>query len=78
MPKKKLPRNDTNVEDDPYKTLALVYNKEMDQLVVANTINNEVEKEDILGSNDKKKTRGQRQQTREIPQQIQMRKKKNW
>ncbi len=36
---KKWPRNDLNVEDDPYETLILVYRKVMDQLVEANTIN---------------------------------------
>ncbi len=35
-----------NVEDDPYETPIFVYNKEMDQLVEANTINNKVEEED--------------------------------
>ncbi len=37
--------NDIDAKDDQYETLALAYNKEMDQLVVANTISNEVEEE---------------------------------
>jgi len=41
--KKRWPRNDTDEEDDPHKTSALAYNREMDQLVVANTVNNEME-----------------------------------
>jgi hypothetical protein len=36
---KKWPRNDSNVEDDPYEALVFVYNRVMDQLVEANTIN---------------------------------------
>jgi hypothetical protein len=39
---KRWPRNNTNAEDDPYETPTLAYNREMDQLVVANTFNNEV------------------------------------
>ncbi len=46
-------KNNTDAKDDPYQTLALSNNKEMDQLMVANTINNEVNVEDILGLNDK-------------------------
>jgi hypothetical protein len=33
--RKKWPRSDLNVEDDPYETPIFTYNKEMDQLVVA-------------------------------------------
>jgi hypothetical protein len=51
-------RNDTDEEDDPYKTLALVYNREMDQLVVAIIVNNEMEKENILRPNDKEESKG--------------------
>jgi hypothetical protein len=51
------PRNDTNVEDDPYETLAFAYNREMDQLVVANTIENEMEKKNIPRLDDEKKQR---------------------
>jgi hypothetical protein len=31
--KKKWPRNELDVMDNPYETLALAYNREMDQLV---------------------------------------------
>jgi len=44
---KKWPKNDINAEDDPYKTPTLAYNREMDQLMVANTINNKVGKENV-------------------------------
>ncbi len=37
---KKWPRNDSNVEDDPYEALVLIYSMVMDQLMEANTINN--------------------------------------
>jgi hypothetical protein len=30
------PKNDTDAKGDPYKTPTLVYNREMDQLMVAN------------------------------------------
>ncbi len=55
---KRWPRNDTDVEDDPYETPTLVYNREMDQLVVANIVNNEVEEKNILGSDDKEESEG--------------------
>ncbi len=44
--KKKWPKNESNIEDYPYETLAFAYNKEMDQLVEANTIASKVEEED--------------------------------
>ncbi len=72
MPKKisnsilenKWPRNDSNVKDDPYKALVFTYSRELDQLVEANTISNEVEEEDFVvcpngemtESNDKKES----------------------
>jgi hypothetical protein len=37
---KKWPINDLNTKDYPYESLILTYNKVMDQLVEANTINN--------------------------------------
>jgi hypothetical protein len=37
----------------PYQTHALAYNKEMDQLVVANIVSNEVDEEDVIGLDDK-------------------------
>jgi hypothetical protein len=37
---------------------ALAYNWEMDQLMVANTFNNEVEKENILGPDEKEESKG--------------------
>jgi hypothetical protein len=46
----------------PYETPALAYNREMDQLVVANTIENEVEKENIPRLGDEK-SEGQKQHT---------------
>jgi hypothetical protein len=55
---KKWPRNDINVEDDPYKTFALAYNREMDQLVVANIVNNEVEDENISGLDNEEENKG--------------------
>jgi hypothetical protein len=39
---KKWPRNDSNAKDDPYEATILTYNREMNQLVEANTINNQV------------------------------------
>jgi hypothetical protein len=44
-----------DAKDDSYQTLAFSYNREMDQLVVANTIINKVDVEDILRSNDEEK-----------------------
>jgi hypothetical protein len=44
--KKKWPKNESNAEDDPYEILAFAYNKEMYQLVEANTITSKVEEED--------------------------------
>jgi hypothetical protein len=38
--------------------LALTYNREMDQLVVANIVNSEVEEENIMGSDDEKESEG--------------------
>ncbi len=35
---KKWPRNKSNVEDNPYQTLASAYSKEMDQLVEEDSI----------------------------------------
>ncbi len=46
-------KKNTIVEDDPYETPTFAHSREMDQLVVANTINNKVEKEDISGLDDK-------------------------
>jgi hypothetical protein len=63
----KWPKNDTYAKDDPYETPTFTYNRETDQLMVANTINNEVEKENILGLNDEDEMGGQKQHTRKIP-----------
>jgi hypothetical protein len=46
-----------DVEDDSYQTLAFFYNREMDQLMVANTIINEVDAKDILGLDDQEKSK---------------------
>jgi hypothetical protein len=54
--KKRWPKNNTDAKDDPYQTPTLSYNREMDQLMVANTINNEVDAKDILGLNDKEES----------------------
>ncbi len=51
--KKRWPKNHTDAKDDSYQTPEISYNMEMDQLMVANTINNGVDAEDILGLNDK-------------------------
>jgi hypothetical protein len=40
------PKNSVDAEDDPHEAPVVAYNKEMDQLVEANTINSEVEEED--------------------------------
>jgi hypothetical protein len=40
------PRNDVDTKDDPHEALILVYNREMDQLVEANTISSKVKEED--------------------------------
>jgi uncharacterized protein YaaW (UPF0174 family) len=37
---------------DPYQTLALSYNKEMDQLMMTNTIINKVDAKDVSRLND--------------------------
>ncbi len=50
---KKWPRNNTNAKDDPYETPTLAYNREVDQLVVANIVNIEVEKRNISRVDDK-------------------------
>jgi hypothetical protein len=52
---KKWLRNDIDVKDDPYKTPTLAYNREMDQLVVANIVNIKVEGKNIMGPVTKKK-----------------------
>ncbi len=44
----KWPRNESNAKDDLYETSTFAYNREMDQLVEANTIINEVEEEDSI------------------------------
>jgi hypothetical protein len=49
---KRWPRNDTNVENDPYETPTLAYNMEMGQLVVANAIN----KDNILRLDDEEES----------------------
>jgi len=36
---KRWPRNNIDAKDDPYKTHAFAYNREMDQLVVVNIVN---------------------------------------
>jgi hypothetical protein len=54
--KKKWPKNESNAKDDPYETLAFAYNKEMDQLVEANTITSKVEEEDSTTCIDAKMT----------------------
>lgn len=51
------PRNDMDAKYDPYQAPTLAYIMEMDQLVVTNTINNEVEEEDILESDDKEENK---------------------
>ncbi len=53
---KRWPRNDTNIENDPYQTHALAYNREMDQLVRANIVSNEVDEEDIIGLDEKEES----------------------
>ncbi len=45
-----------DVKDDSYQTLALFYNREINQLVVANKITNEVDVEDILGLDDEEES----------------------
>jgi hypothetical protein len=55
---KRWPRHDTNAENDPYETPTLAYNREMDQLVVANTVNNEMEEENIPGLDDEEESEG--------------------
>ncbi len=56
--KKRWPRNDIDVKDDPYKTFTLVYNREMDQLMVANIGNNEMKKKNIPRLDDKEESKG--------------------
>jgi hypothetical protein len=45
--KKKWPKNNLYVEDDPYKALVFTYSKEMDQLVEVSTNTSEVEEKDF-------------------------------
>ncbi len=52
---KKWPRDDTNAKDDSYQTSSFSYKREMDQLMVANTITNEVDTKDILKLDDEEK-----------------------
>jgi len=55
--KKKWPRNDSNVKDDPYEAILFAYNKKMDQLHEANTISNKVKEEDSKTCLDGKMTK---------------------
>jgi hypothetical protein len=43
--------------DDPYQAPTLAYNRDMDQLVVTNTINNEVEEEKIMELDDEEESK---------------------
>ncbi len=56
--RRRWPRNNNGEKDDPYKTPTLAHNREMDQLVVANTFNNEMKWENILRPNDEKENEG--------------------
>jgi len=56
--KKRWPRNNTDAEDDPYETPTFAYDREMDQLMVTNTFNRKVEKDNITRSNDEEKSEG--------------------
>ncbi len=49
---KKWPIDDLNAKDDPYEALVLAYKRGMDQLVEANTIISEVEKDDSIACVD--------------------------
>jgi hypothetical protein len=60
---KRWPRNDFDEKDDPYKIPTFTFNREMDQLVVANIVNNEMDEENIHGRMTKKKAKGQREHT---------------
>ncbi len=73
---KRLPKDNTDVKDDPYKTPTLAYNREMDQLVVANTIN-KVEEENISGLDDKEESEWPKIVRLEIPQQTWTKKREN-
>jgi hypothetical protein len=43
--------------DDPYQAPTLAYNRDVDQLVVTNTINSEVEEEEILELDDEEESK---------------------
>jgi hypothetical protein len=58
--KKRWPRNNIDAEDDPYETPTFVYDREMDQLMVTNTFNRKVEKDNITRSNDEEKNERQK------------------
>ncbi len=69
-----------NAKDDSYQTPAFFYNMEMDQLVVANTITNKMDAEDIPSSDDEEESEVQKQNTWKIPRWIQKKNMKplNW
>lgn len=46
-----------DAKNDPYQAPTLAYSMKMDQLVLTNTINNEVEEENILESDDEEKNK---------------------
>ncbi len=54
--KKRWPKNNTDAEDDSYETPTFAYDSEMDQLMVTNTFNRKVEKDNITRSNDEEKS----------------------
>ncbi len=54
--KKRWPKNNTDAKDDPYETPTFAYDSEMDQLMVTNTFNRKVEKDNITRSNDEEKS----------------------
>ncbi len=58
--KKRLPRNNIDAKHDPYETPTFAYDREMDQLMVTNTFNRKVEKDNITRSNDEEKSEGQK------------------
>jgi hypothetical protein len=48
-PRKRWPKNDTNVEDDPYETPTLAYNREMDQLMEEENVPEPYDEEESEG-----------------------------
>jgi hypothetical protein len=63
----KRPKNDSNVKDDPYETTIFAYNREMNQLVEANTNNSKVKEEDFMTCMDGGMTKSNEEEESMMP-----------